>query len=194
MPRELTPKQMAEKIQKWARIGWDYRLIRTFITGLETDRYDSRADAPKRRGNLAATIRVITPSSTRSAKYGGPRFSLSAGSTSRSNPVPYASVLQLGTVGYPPVATTKAHPIPFRDKATGRLAKAGQWIGVRSGGRWVGMMATGKALKTPFGIFRSVKHPGSKFRGIGFLKVDRPRLASYVQRELALRTQEAFDA
>ena len=185
MSAALTPKQYADRVARWRKVGYDYALIVNARLALDDDRRDSTARAPKKTGKLAQTIRVIDPkagNAARAEKYGRAsagtvRIELAAGSRARgAAAVPYARVLQTGQV-YPGRARTKPHEIQAliasrvgsvvpQLRAAGRRLKV---TGFKS--------ATGKMLKLRGGNFRTrLMHPGSRFRALQFLAIDEARL------------------
>ncbi len=178
--RELTPKQAAKRIARWAKTGISLALVDSLKSALDVDRRESATRAPHRSGALAGTIRVTEPSSTKAAQTGLIKASLSAGrrSVDRRKAVPYARVLQTGQVYGGPGGKTKPHPIVAR---RARYNERGTLLttGVLSfviGGRRV--------------FTRSVRHPGSRFRALGYLRVNEPRLQHQLDRDLGKDTEK----
>jgi hypothetical protein len=166
MARELTPKQAAERLERWAKAGFQVALVDALTTALEADKRESAGRAPRRTGALASTIRVTKPSAARAEKTGVLKASLAAGrrSVDRRKAVPYARVLQTGQVYGGPGGRTRPHVIVAREgryNAGGRFATTGA-LSFTVGGRRV--------------LARAVKHPGSRFRALGYLRVNEPRL------------------
>ncbi len=167
MARELTPQQAAERLAKWARAGFNVALVDAVTSALEADKQESAGRAPRRTGALASTIRVTKPSASRAAKTGVLKASLIAGrrSVDRRKAVAYARVLQTGEVYGGPDGRTRPHVIVAREgryNAGGRFATTGA-LSFTVGGRRV--------------FARSFRHPGSRFRPLGYLRVNEPRLS-----------------
>ena len=173
-----TLDSLARKFERWGEAGFDYALVVGARTGLEMDRRDSAARAPRRVGRLAGTIRVNQPRLAAAVKRGFVRLQLVAGSRSKANPVPYASVLQKGLVGYPPKDRTKPHLILAQTRG-----QVGEWVatfGGRSARFRSFTRASGKMLRFELGgqvhFAGAVKHPGSRFRARSYLSVDERRV------------------
>jgi hypothetical protein len=166
MPRELTPKQATARLAKWAGAGFNIALVDSLTSALEADRKESAGRAPRRTGALASTILVAKASASRAAKTGTLKASLIAGrrSADRRKAVPYAGVLQTGRVYGGPGGRTRPHVIVARKghySAGGRFATTGV-LSFTIGGRRV--------------FARTIHHPGSRFRPLGYLRVNEPRL------------------
>jgi hypothetical protein len=163
----VSPKQLAKRLEKWAKAGIDVRLVDLTVGALAVDKGESQARAPKREGRLARSVRVVAPSSTRAAKTGVIRATLAAGSRSRDRgrAVPYAAVHQRG-------GRTRPHEIKARraDYRGGRIATLGV-LAFRAGGR------------TAFA--RTAKHPGAVFRARDYLRVNEPRAATAIAEGVA---------
>jgi hypothetical protein len=173
MPRELTPAQAIERIERWRKAGFNVAIVDGALVALGHDRDESRMRAPRRLGRLAATVRIVRPTASRAAKTGEIRLGLGAGSRSKLNPVAYASVLQRGLVGYPGRDKTRAHVI--RPQGSGWLAR---W---RPGRGWAGIEGSGKrVLSFVVGgrrIFTTrVNHPGSRFQARNYLRINQDRV------------------
>ncbi len=184
----VNPHVAAARIRKWAEAGFSYGQVETMRKALVPDRDESKARAPKVSGRLASTIRVINPSSKASARHGVIRSGISAGSKSRSNPVPYASVLQTGVIGYGFASRAKTKPHEIAAQGAGLFGKG--WVRAGGSGR-------GKASFTPTSgkkavvlkgsglVRRSVTHPGSTFRARNFLAIDQPRFGAALEAGIA---------
>ena len=173
-----TLDSLAKKFEKWAASGLDYTLVVGTRAGLEMDRRDSSGRAPRVSGRLAGTIRVVEPRIAAAVKRGFIRVNLVAGSKSKANPVPYASVLQKGLVGYPPKDRTKPHPILAQTRG-----QVGEWVatfGGRSARFRSFTRASGKMLRFQAGgrtVFAGkVQHPGSRFRAREYMRVNEQRV------------------
>lgn len=178
MATEKSLARLAAKIEKWAKAGFNYDAIACARKTLEVDKNESKARAPKKSGALAGTIRVATPSSTRAAKRGIVRLDLTAGSSSLSNPVIYASVHQRGLVGWPGVERTAAHVIG---------AQRAEWVGRKlMRGRKSYSRGSNKTLSFSVGGQRlareAVHHPGSRFKARNYLQVNESRAAQTIER------------
>jgi hypothetical protein len=174
--RVLTPKQFQERVQKWADAGFDYALVETLRMTLEKDRAESAARAPRKRGVLAFTVRVIRPSATTAKRKGIIRVSLAAGSRSGDprKSVPYASVLQSGKV-YGGGTRSKRHVIRAR---VGRYDDRGRFL------------KTGLLLFTGrrgFFAGHEVMHPGSKWPALKYLGVNEGRVGEALDSGLQRR-------
>lgn len=174
MARELTPRQAADRLAKWAKAGFNVALVDSVTGALEADRQESAGRVPRRTGALASTIRVAKPSASRAAKTGVLKASLIAGrrSVDRRKSVAYARVLQTGQVYGGPGGRTRPHAIVARTGgygAGGRFATTGV-LSFMVGGRRV--------------FARAVRHPGSRFRALGYLRVNEPRLQRQVDQGL----------
>lgn len=174
MARELTPKQAADRLEKWAKAGFNVALVDSVTGALEADKQESAGRAPRRTGALAATIRVAKPSASRAAKTGVLKASLIAGrrSVDRRKSVAYARVLQTGQVYGGPGGRTRPHVIVAREgryDAGGRFGTTGV-LSFTVGGRRV--------------FARAVRHPGSRFRPLGYLRVNEPRLQRQIDQGL----------
>jgi hypothetical protein len=186
-----TPASLARKIEKWNGAGFDYSLVLGARDAMEKDRSESRARAPRRIGRLAGTIRVVQPKLAAAAKRGFVRIVLAAGSKSKANPVAYASVLQKGTVGYPPKPKTQPHVILAQTRG-----QVGEWVAA-FGGRGARFRsftrASGKLLRFELGgeahFALKVRHPGSRFRARNYMAVDELR----VQRSIDAALQRGLD-
>lgn len=181
-----TLDSLAKKFDRWAEAGFDYALVVGARAGLEMDRRDSAARAPRRTGRLAGTIRVIDPRLSSAVKRGFVRVVLAAGSKSKANPVPYASVLQRGLVGYPPKDRTRPHVILAQTSG-----QVGEWVatfGGRSARFRSFTRASGKMLRFQLGgqtIFAGkVHHPGSRFKARHYLAVDEGRVQGSIDQAL----------
>ena len=181
-----TLDSLARKVDRWAAAGFDYALVVGARAGLEQDRSESAARAPRRVGRLAGTIRVIQPKLATAAKKGFVRLALAAGSKSKANPVPYASVLQKGLVGYPGKASTKPHVILAQTSG-----QVGEWVatfGGRSARFRSFTRASGKMLRFEMGgqtrFAGKVKHPGSRFKARHYLAVNERRVQGSIDTAL----------
>ena len=173
-----TLDSLAKKFDKWAAAGLDYTLVLGTRAGLEMDRRDSAARAPRRSGRLAGTIRVAEPRVAATVKRGWVRVNLLAGNKSKSNPVPYASVHQQGLVGYPPKDRTKPHVILAQTRG-----QVGEWVATfggrsarfrsftRSSGKMLHFLAGGREV-----FAGRVQHPGSRFKARDYMRVDERRV------------------
>ena len=181
-----TLDSLAKKFDKWNAAGFDYTLVIGARAGLEMDRRESAARAPRRSGRLASTIRVQQPRLAATTKRGFVRVVLAAGSTSKANPVPYASVLQRGLVGYPPKSKTRPHVILAQ-----KAGQVGEWVATFGGrgGRFRSFVrASGKTLRFEAGgktVFASkVNHPGSRFKARNYMAVDERRVEGSINQAL----------
>jgi hypothetical protein len=180
----MSPAAMAKHMRRWADVGIDGALVTSTVEALGDDRRESASRAPKKEGKLARTVRVMRPTPARTKRTGKVRVSLAAGSRSgdRSKAVPYASVLQTGKVGFPGRSKTREHIIRARRGSYGS--------GVF---RTTGVLAFAKGGTRVYA--RSVIHPGSKFRAIGYLKVDERRASARMKTAVAASFErESFDA
>ena len=100
MARGMSPKRLAQKMDAWGKEGLNYSIVVGGNAGLELDRARARARAPRRSGRLARTIRVVEPRLKATARRGFIRLGLAAGSKSKRNPVPYASVIVSGLLAW----------------------------------------------------------------------------------------------
>ena len=141
MARGVSPEVMASRIEKWAEQGLDYSLVQGAQAAMEMDRAESISRIHSKSGTLASTVRVTTPSATRTRRKGYFTISLAAGSKSKTNPVAYAGVLQEGKT-YRGATKTKGHWIP-RQALSGRLM----------GGLSIALGA-GRGVKLPGGAVR----------------------------------------
>lgn len=178
MPRPMSAKEAADRLAKWEAVGISIALVDGGMAALEQDARDSRTRAPRVSGRLAATIRVVRPSSRSAAARAGQLvFRLGAGSRTRDrrkgSGVAYARVLQTGRVWTPggEVAKTREHEIQ---------ARAGSYGGGKF--RTTGVLAFARGGLNLFA--RKVRHPGSRFHALGYLGVNEPRLRSTVDAAL----------
>src|SRR5712691_9731476 len=119
----LSPKQAAIALRKYAAAGINAAIVESGLKALDQDKKESQARAPHVTGRLGGTVRVIKPSATSRAAQGGLLvFRLGAGSRSsdRRRAVPYARVLQTGTVYGSGDGKTRPHDI---------VARAGAYAG-----------------------------------------------------------------
>jgi hypothetical protein len=168
--RRMSAAAMAKHLRRWAEVGIDGALVIGAVNALRDDRRDSQARAPKKTGRLAATVRVVRPTVARTKRTGMIRASLAAGSRSGgSRAVAYASVLQTGKVGYPAQEKTRAHRIePRRGTYAGDTFRTTGVLSFENGGTRV--------------FAKSVKHPGTRFPALGYLKVDEARMVTSLDR------------
>jgi hypothetical protein len=174
----MTPEAYADKLAKWAKVGFNFDMIEDARKSLEVDAADGRRDAPKKKGYLAASIHVTRPSVARAAKTGQVSLSVVAGSRS----VPYAGVLLRGLVGWPGHPKTRPHDIIAH--------AAGTWIAHFGRRKPSYGQATGKVLTFKIGgqtfFRRKVHHPGSDFSRVrkNWLKINQVRLEASIDRGL----------
>lgn len=156
-------EQLAKRYDKWYDQGLDYALVEGAQAAMELDRAESIARIHSRSGTLASTVRVTTPSATRTRRKGYFTISLAAGSKSKTKPVAYAGVLQEGKT-YGGATKTKGHWIPR------------QAIGGRLFGSLLVAVGAGHGVKLPSGAVRhAVWHPGSRLVKQEYLRISEPR-------------------
>lgn len=178
----FSARSAAAWLRKWADVGISAALVDAGLAVLEKDKSESKSRAPKKEGRLAATIRVVKPSSkSKDAKAGLLVFRLGAGSRSadRRKRVSYARVLQTGKVFVSPgveAPKTKEHTIEARS-GDYELRQMGLMGGPPGSSRFrtTGVMRFKKGGDTVYA--RRVKHPGSKFRGRWYLRLSEGRFA-----------------
>lgn len=159
----LSPEALAKRFDKWAEQGLDYALVVGAQSAMELDRAESIARIHSKSGTLASTVRLTTPSATRTRRKGYFTISLAAGSKSKTKPVAYAGVLQEGKT-FGGATRTKGHWIP-RQPIGGRLF----------GGLLVAVGA-GHGVKLPGGaVRRAVWHPGSRLVKQEYLRINEGR-------------------
>lgn len=163
MARTLTPQEFAARVEKWAAAGFHFAQVQALRAGIEEDRREGVARAPRKSGALARTIRVTNPSASRAAKTGVIRVALTAGSKGKKSPVAYARVLNEGNVwvGAGTVPRSTRHVI--RPKDADRLSF------LDDGRRFVGL---------------EVNHPGSRWPALHYLGINEPRLAQRIDHGL----------
>ena len=168
----MSAAAMAKHMRRWADVGIDGALVNGGLNALREDRGESRTRAPKKTGRLAETVRVVRPTVARVRRTGVIRMSLAAGSRARGpRAVAYASVLQTGKVGYPAKEKTVAHTIrPRRGEYSGEVFRTTGVLSFDKGGTRV--------------FARSVRHPGTRFPALGYLKVNEARVAASCDRSV----------
>jgi len=192
-----TPTQLARKINDWAKAGMNFAVVLGLQKGLEPDKVNGEAHAPKLKGLLARTIHITKPTLKRAVKTGLIEIKLVAGSKAAGTKVFYASVHQNGFIVAK--AASEGEPMRAAEKTRAHIivpragAKAGDWTG-----RWTGkkMSFTREgadrkqkmlAIKLKSGelIFRRrVQHPGSKFRGRHYLSITVPNVVRSIDAEV----------
>jgi hypothetical protein len=176
MPRSLTASEEAARIRKWADVGFDFAAVQGLLASLEQDKADSVSRAPRRSGKLASTIRVVRPSSRAAGRKGYIQGALAAGSRGRTG-VPYARVLQLGTV-YGGGDRSRPHLIT---KRTGEYRSV--QVGVGGGSFGAHAFVTGRLKLSPLYPLQ-VHHPGSHWPALGYLRVDGARATARINTAL----------
>jgi hypothetical protein len=127
--RKLSPREAARRIEKWANVGVSIAVIDGMQSGLEVDRREAVARAPKRSGALASTIHVMRISSTVFARTGRLTCGLSAG-TRKGGQAPYGRIIQLGgKIPAHEIRPTKATMLAFRSGSELVFAKVVQHPG-----------------------------------------------------------------
>lgn len=164
----MSPEKLAERIEKWRLAGFSMAVVNETTATLQLDKTESQGRAPRKQGRLVGTIRIVRPSATAAARRGYIQAMLAAGNKKRKDGVPYARVLQEGGIFISPTAnaTHTARHVIIARKA--RYTERGKLVnGV------LRIMLGGRAVFT-----RGVKHPGSKFPKLDFMRVNRDRAST----------------
>lgn len=187
-----TPKQLKRKFAEWSAKGLNFAVVLGLQKGIEPDRAAGVTRAPRKKGRLASTIRVTKPTLRNAVKTGLIKVLLMAGSRSKDNYVPQASVLQNGFI-VSPRETVKGEPVKIAERTRAHTIRPrdgvskGDWVvRVTPKGRYAGRQATEDraqkrvlAFKSKTGeiLFRKVvRHPGSKFKARKYLGLTVPHI------------------
>lgn len=169
MPRPLKPEAYAKYLQGWWDAGFNVDAIEAAQATMDReDRPESQARVHSISGSLARTIHVIQPRVKDALRRGEVRVSLAAGSRSRGNFVPYASVIQTGTV-YGGGTRIKPHLIRPR---------RGFVIAFRSGGRQII-------------LYGGIQHPGAQLTPHPYLAVNEARAIGRIDAALLASARKA---
>lgn len=169
MPRPLSPEAYAAYLQKWWDAGFNVAAIEAAQGTMDReDRPESQARVHSISGSLARTIHVIQPRVKDALRREAVYVSLAAGSKAKANRVPYASVVQTGTV-YGGATRMKAHLIRPRH---------GFALVLRSGGRQII-------------LYGGVQHPGARLTPHPYLAVNEARVVGKIDGAVAASAQKA---
>jgi hypothetical protein len=169
VPRPLKPEAYAAYLQGWWDADFNVDAIEAAQATMDReDRPESQARVHSVSGSLARTIHVIQPRVKDALRRGEVRVSLAAGSKSKANGVPYASVVQTGTV-YGGGTRIKPHLIRPRH---------GFALVLHSGGRQII-------------LYGGVQHPGAQLTPHPYLAVNEPRVLGRIDTAIAASAKKA---